>query len=271
MTDTPQPDGVYVHRNPTTAPDVYGVPGDSIVVGDGGRSITESPPYPIDPLAPEVGGQWAGKWNLFAGRNAGQASTSGNMNTFIGSGAGQAVTVGDQLTFVGAFAGQLSTDNFHCTCVGCGAGQEQEHGSFNVAVGTDCMLHSQKGSYNTAVGCEASSKEGGLAVSCLGACAGMNGIENVGCTFLGAYTDGPGSLTNATAIGYRAVVTKNNQLVLGSSAVVETILRGNVQAPMLSLGNATLSNDDGELVVSFHDKTGAARRFKIVLSPIGQH
>jgi hypothetical protein len=88
--------------------------------------------------------------------------------------------------------------------------------SFTTAVGHEA-LKDATGNNNTAVG--------NLAGSLL-----TTGFRN---TFIGASAGGTGQLIsaqNSTAIGYEATTTKNNQVVLGNTSVLETVLQGLVIA-----------------------------------------
>ena len=90
------------------------------------------------------------------------------------------------------------------------------NGSFITAVGYQ-SLKNIPGNNNTAVG-----HTSGFILT--------GGSQN---TFIGSQAGGiVGQLTNVTnssAIGYQAITTKNNQIVLGNSAVTETVLNGKIQ------------------------------------------
>jgi hypothetical protein len=93
-------------------------------------------------------------------------------------------------------------------------------GNTNVAIGFD-TLSSSTGSYNTAVGHQALIKNNGETYNtAVGYQAGYNTVTftNRGNynTFLGGNTNCSGTFNNSTAIGYGAIITGNNQVMLGN-------------------------------------------------------
>ncbi len=142
--------------------------------------------------------------NTFFGLNAGLSLTSGIENTLIGRGAGNNLTAGSENTAIGyhALFGYMSGDA----------------GNRNIAVGKWAMFYSNNKNNNTVVGFSSLSlPAGGL-------------IEET--VVIGYYADQEtstvptrsvaiGSRTkigaeNSTAIGYRAMATQANSMVLGS-------------------------------------------------------
>jgi trimeric autotransporter adhesin len=130
-----------------------------------------------------TGGNNTGSDNAFFGANAGNSNTSGFANTFIGVSAGISNGPGNGNTFVGYYSGRNNKSNRN-VFVGVSAGEKNTSGGDNTFVGRT---------------------------------SGMNNITGYGNTALGL-SAGPsvGNLTNATAIGYKAYVTKSHALVLGS-------------------------------------------------------
>ena len=135
--------------------------------------------------------------NLFVGVRAGQSNTpggsptdgSGTRNTFVGSKAGQDNTSGFNNSFFGLSAGEINTIGVRNSFFGSSAGTTNTEGDDNSFFGFGAGLHNTTGSNNT---------------------------------YLGSTSDGNAGLTNATAVGYRAFVTQNNSLVLGSINLVNS-------------------------------------------------
>ncbi|MEP6570600.1 MAG: hypothetical protein ABJC10_12580, partial [Acidobacteriota bacterium] len=128
--------------------------------------------------------------NTFAGVDAGlnntatsDSSGSGNVNSFFGSQAGASNTTGSANSFFGEEAGLSNVDGIGNSVFGRAAAQNLINGNFNSHFGTFAGAANFSGSNNT---------------------------------YIGAYTNSSGTLTNATAIGYQAMVTQSNSLILGS-------------------------------------------------------
>ncbi len=153
-----------------------------------------------------------GSFNMFAGRSAGAANTTGLQNAFFGSTAGLKNTTGQDNTFVGNGAGLNTTTTGQANAsIDKTAGLNiTPAASSNTFVGSLSGLSNMAGSNNTIIGMSA----------------------NVG----------SGNLNNATAIGANAVVNSNNTMVLGTNAVT-------VQVPghLNVSGNGAI---DGNLTVT---------------------
>ncbi len=128
----------------------------------------------------------AGTLNFFAGVSAGQANTSGNRNTFVGSGAGQNNTTGASNSFFGRAAGSNNTGS--------------ANSFFGESAGSS-FTGFPSGAGNTFLGYSAGALvAGGDDLTLVGQNANV----------------GANNLSNATAIGARALVTQSNTLILGS-------------------------------------------------------
>jgi hypothetical protein len=137
--------------------------------------------------------------NTFVGRNAGTNNT-GDRNSFFGNSAGAANTTGDSNSFFGATVGGANTTGDGNSFFGFGVGNVSS-GSRNSFFGTQSGFENSSGSFNSFVGAGAGSLN-------------TTGSNN---TIIGANADlASGNLVNATAIGFRAEVSQNNSLVLGS-------------------------------------------------------
>jgi hypothetical protein len=155
--------------------------------------------------------------------NGGNLTPTGSGNLGIGTYSSQvlgALTSGEYNTAVGGRytfgAGHGITSGSRNSLFGNGAGASISTGTGNTGVGYLVTYLLTTGSYNTAVG--------DLSGRTL-----LSGSNNL---FLGASTDvasaASTTLTNSSAIGYGAVVTASNQVVLGNTSVTQTLLNGNV-------------------------------------------
>jgi trimeric autotransporter adhesin len=123
------------------------------------------------------------QWNVAVGESAAFELESGANNVVMGSWAFKDHTIGSRNTAIGNFA------------LG-----EATNGDENTALGENSLANTNN-NLNTGIG-----KNAGL--------TNYSGTNN---TFLGAFADSwYDNLTNATAIGYRAMVQTSNSMVLGS-------------------------------------------------------
>ncbi len=207
--------------------------------------------------------------NLYAGDSSGFSNTSGFANTFIGGGAGLENMSGYRNSFLGTMTGNKNVDGNDNTFIGSSAGLNS-NGSQNTFIGSSAGISNIVGSNNTMLGNHAgASYFSGHQNTMLGALAGYqseSGIYNVfvgysagsenlsgsNNTLLGANAQAGGIIyNNATAIGYRAYVTQNNSMVLGSingvnGASADTRVGIGTTAPIEKLdivGNIRLSGE----------------------------
>ncbi len=167
-----------------------------------------------------AGNSGNGGENTYVGKSAGSNTGSGSRQTFIGSNAG-ASAIGGNVVIVGTNAGKSSTGNNN-VILGSYAGFNLT-GNDGVFIGTHAGYTSSKlitGSGNIAIGRKALSNYND----------DFSGANNI---FLGTqagkvdYGQVP-TTSNSIALGYKSYTTKSNQVVLGNTDVVETLLRGNV-------------------------------------------
>lgn len=147
--------------------------------------------------------------NFFAGDGAGNLTMTGSGNTGIGRVALYSNSTGFSNTGIGNGALYSNTTGSTNTACGVSALHSNESGSSNAALGHDALRYNTTGHGNSAVGYSAG-------VTSNTSNANTSGSGN---TFIGAYS-GPGTptqLSNATAIGYRALVSQSNSLVLGAT------------------------------------------------------
>jgi hypothetical protein len=129
----------------------------------------------------------------------------GAENTFLGRYAGGGFSVdslrGIENTGLGSHTLTFTTSGRSNTAVGMGSLNTNVTGNGNVGVGTRALVNNSTSSYNVAVGDSALFNiNSGSNNTGIGAFANTNAINQ----------------TNATAIGYRAFVSQNNSMVLGS-------------------------------------------------------
>jgi len=144
--------------------------------------------------------------NNFFGSGAGHF-TSGYNNAFFGGNTGYYNTTGNYNSFFGFQAGIYNTTGYENSFFGMNAGYSNTTGNFNSFFGMTAGNSNTTGNGNSFFGPSAGSS---------------NTVENFN-TFVGYLADLDGatnSVTNATAIGYRAYVAQSNSLVLGSIAGV---------------------------------------------------
>ncbi|MDP4199334.1 MAG: hypothetical protein Q8922_10720 [Bacteroidota bacterium] len=148
-----------------------------------------------------------GWYNIALGADAGVHNTSGAQNTFLGGGAGNQNTTGHDNMFSGSYAGTSNTSGYSNTFSGPYAGESNTTGNSNTFSGLESGLYNTTGSNNTFVGEYAGSSNYG---------AVRNTTESNN-TLLGASAQiGLAGITNATAIGYGAVVDTTDEIQLGN-------------------------------------------------------
>lgn len=200
-----------------------------------------------------------GSQNVAIGSYSLGSNTNGNTNIAIGYQALNASTTSSNNVAVGPFALQNNTDGFENLAIGSNAlsgntiGQRNigvglgsittnTLGNDNVGVGVDALNQNLEGNENTAMGSFALEKSTGTGNTAIGGNAlrplttgeynvaiGYNtgssavGVEHVNGnynTLIGTDASvGVDGLTNASAIGFGAVVSQNNSMVLGNASV----------------------------------------------------
>ncbi len=138
--------------------------------------------------------------NSFFGSNTGLNNSTGSANAFFGTSAGAANITGSSNSFFGASAGAGNTTGDSNAFFGLQAGANNTMGASNAFFGRAAGLLNGTGANNAFFGFQAGS--------------GNNaGMQN---TAIGANASVSSNLTNATAVGSRALVAQSNSLVLGS-------------------------------------------------------
>jgi len=159
--------------------------------------------------------------NSFFGDDAGRANTTGSYNSFLGSNAGF-TNNGDGNSFFGYNSGYFTSSGDYNSFFGNNSGLGNSGGSYNVFIGDNSGSTNISGSYNSFFG------------ESTGRYSNTTGSGN---TLIGSGADaGSENLQNATAIGYKALVSQSNSLVLGGNTAVgggtiETLVGIGTSAP----------------------------------------
>jgi hypothetical protein len=146
--------------------------------------------------------------NLAFGRQAGQSLTDGGDNVILGYTAAGAKQSASKNVAIGRASLGSSGDSYTNTFVGWYSGNANNTGNYNVGFGAESLRLSTSADYNSA----------------LGTSAGYDNLTGNYNTYLGAlagYIDGNGTqtLTNTTQVGFAAIATNNNAVVLGNQNV----------------------------------------------------
>lgn len=193
--------------------------------------------------------------NTALGFTAMITNTTGSQNTAVGRGSLNLNSTGSANVAVGDSALAKATGGSN-TAVGASAMINTVGGASNVAVGQQAMAGNTSGQTNVAIGAiSLFSNQGGLQNTAVGYGAGYTGtpananVSGNNNTYVG-YLSGPGTtsqLANCTAIGASAVCDVSNEVVLGNTSVVKTLIQGavlttaapTVAASQVGLGGTT--------------------------------
>ncbi len=220
-------------------------------------------------------GTAAGSYNIsgislaFFGAGAGLVNTASN-NSFFGAGAGNQNTTGTRNTGGGAGALLANQDKDDNTAWGYSAGLYIE-GNRNTSIGSQAgsannilaaddstavgyrALYVDSGGQNTAVGSKSLIATIGAGVNnaALGYLSGATNTTGARNTYIGATADANATTYDqSTALGYGALITASNQIVLGTTAET-VVLSGYYTFPLPSAdgssGNMLITNASGVL------------------------
>ncbi len=195
--------------------------------------------------------------NVAAGPNALGANTTGNQNIGIGLGALTTNTIGTGNVGVGVDALNLNLDGNENTAVGVFA-LEKSTGLGNTAIGGNALRPLATGNYNVAIGYNTGSNAVGV--------EHVNGTYN---TLIGTDASvGVDGLNNASAIGFGAVVSQSNSLVLGNADVNVGIGTSTPGEKLSVVGNVHASDSVKADVFAYNTpKTGFASVHSSGFSP----
>lgn len=182
-------------------------------------------------------GEFAGhrngaNYNIAIGYNSIGNTSSGGENVAVGYASNTFNTTGVNNLSLGANSLHFNRTGNYNVAVGSQTSFQSVSGSFNVAVGRNALywsnanynvafgyqsLFNTQGDYNIGIGTQAGySITSGTQNLFLGYNAGNNASQLVG-------------VVNSVAIGAGAYTTKDNQIVLGNSSVVETFVNGDIK------------------------------------------
>ncbi len=167
-----------------------------------------------------------GTFNTAVGSKSLFNNSTGSANTALGTRALYNNSTGYQNTAMGASALSNLSQGYNNTAIGAGSMSGTIPGFDNTGVGANSLLQLAQGSANTGIGTEALfNVSNGSNNVALGKGAGFSFNTN-NCTYIGFNADATNFWTNATAIGYAAVVNNDNKIRLGNAAV--TVIEGQV-------------------------------------------
>lgn len=196
--------------------------------------------------------------NSSFGYNSQRYTTSGLLNTSFGSWALGNNTTGFQNVALGANSLLRNTTARDNVAIGTSSMEYNTTGAYNiasgtfslynnttgrdnVAIGTSAMNNNQTGNYNVSVGSNAlrnTTSDRNVGIGYYAGSANTSGLYNVA---IGAYSDfASSSLNNAIAIGYAAIVSASNTIVLGNSNITNVSTSGTITA-----GAVTYPKTDG--------------------------
>ena len=194
----------------------------------------------------------SGTYNFAMGYTALNALTSGSNNTAMGSTALYANTTGGNNTAVGvgALAANISSASNtavgYSACINSTAANNTGIGAYalgiavntgheNTAIGVSALSATTSAVGNTAIGYNAGAAAttggGNTLVGYTAGAVGTNVVTSTNCTLLGMNAQqSSDGLTNSTALGYGAVVTASNQVVIGNTSVTAVKINGTATA-----------------------------------------
>ncbi len=166
-----------------------------------------------------------GRHNTFLGHHAGLNNTTGRNNTYIGYhsvGSSNAGT-GDNNTIVGAGStGILSSGSSNCM-YGLNSGVSTTTGSNNCMYGVNSGNQSQTGNGNSFFGRNSgfgnTTGNNNIAIGLNAGAINQTGNNNVIIGHLANMLAAQTNLSNAVAIGFQAVVSDNNKMILGNNNI----------------------------------------------------
>lgn len=168
--------------------------------------------------------------NTGYGEGALDSNNGGVANTAIGNDALTTITNGgNNNTAVGRRAMLVADTASNNVAVGMDSLKALADGVNNIAIGLEALLSAVNSNRNIAVGDQALKLTTGDDNIGIGDAAGdtiTTGIRNI---CIGRNADTIAAALNSIAIGWGALATADNQVVLGNSSVTETILRGQVK------------------------------------------
>lgn len=196
---------------------------------------------------------------VFGSLGAGGSIDGAYEQTFFGHGSGASVITGFQNAFFGFISGYEVTTGSENSLFGAYVGRRLTTGGRNCFFGAEAGSYIEETNDNVMMGFWSGRPNIGSDVSAFS-------VVDTNMTFIGSYTgraegifsDNTNVLTNSTAVGYQARITKSNQLVLGDENVTEVVMgNGDIVYPSTAVkpGDNTeftgvVSNEIGSLIPS---------------------
>ena len=199
-----------------------------------------------------------GNNNTANGRDALRSNTTGIQNVANGFQALYSNIPGNYNTANGSEALRQNTTGNYNTANGSEALRQNTTGNYNTANGSEALYSNTTGNNNATNGYQALYKNTtGQNNTANGMSAGYDNTTASNNTFIGATTNispTTANWTNSTAIGFGALITASNQIVLGRSSEIVRVV-----GPLTALSNASVG---GSLIVSGSSQlTGALTVF----------
>jgi uncharacterized coiled-coil protein SlyX len=205
-------------------------------------------------------GKGAGNFNLTYGKDAFEGYSNGEYNTAIGHRTLRSNATGGNNVAIGYDAMYLNSSGSSNTAIGNGAIYYNSSNDGITAIGWHA-LHAEQGANNVAVGSGAGAR-------------GNVSSSLTNSTFLGTGANANnGTIDNATAIGFGAVVTASDKIQLGNASITNvntsgTITAGDVTYPkthgtsnqvLTTTGNGTLTwSSSPSINANLNDQTGTS-------------
>ena len=190
-----------------------------------------------------------GSFNFFSGLHSGYFNTTGTRNHFDGNSSGYSNTTGTNNQFTGIQSGISNTTGSFNQFSGFASGYNTTTGSFNLFNGYQAGSSNTTGYNNQFNGYQSGqANTTGSSNQFSGFQAGTsNTTGNNNWAFGVGAGPGPatGNLTNAGALGYLAVVTQSNSLVLGGTGINAVKVGIGTTAPAYTLDVAGTINASG--------------------------
>lgn len=193
--------------------------------------------------------------NTAVGFHALTSNTTGWDNTAVGISAMDSNTQGFYNSAVGGNALAHNTTGYHNSVLGEYAMYDNTEGFYNAGVGRHVLGENTTGSLNSGLGQEAGAPLG------TGAFGVTTGASN---TFVGAQSgfSTADQRTNSTALGYRALITADNQIALGNSSVTKLLLSGTTTLEYEAANTWGIKNGANPQTINLYGTTDGAGNYE---------
>ena len=175
--------------------------------------------------------------NLNTNIGGGNEASAGAYNVNTGFSTGVSNTSGWANVFTGTFAGLKNTTGTYNLFNGYQSGMYNLTGDFNSFSGTYSGVYNTSGAYGVFDGFM----------------AGKTNVTGIQGTAIGAFSDfGSSNLSNASAIGYGAIVTASNTIQLGNNSVTNVNTTGSITTSSSVIANGITLTSDRRLKTNIH-------------------